>query len=222
MSADLDALVEDLAAETAAVEVLLAMTVLAIGAAGVMSMQRGAILGDMEARRLDVANSVSRAWIERLRRDSTVWTTPNGNMTSAADNCGNAASFCPQVVAGCPSYPGGWYVPNIPTAYPADGQSPMFDALGRDLITADASKAVYCVAIRVDPIVDNPYAAGTTNTHELLRATVVVYWSKQLIWGTPDSTFCPYSVDPVVQEVAHPGTYHFLYASTPLMKNLLQ
>src|ERR1700722_13718834 len=97
-----------------AVEVLLAITVMAIGAAGVMSMQSGAVAGDMESRRLDVANSIARTWVERLRRDSTVWTTPSASVP-LVNNC-PLASFCPQAIA-CAAPPAGWYQPPIPTTY---------------------------------------------------------------------------------------------------------
>jgi prepilin-type N-terminal cleavage/methylation domain-containing protein len=210
-----------------AVEVLLAMTVMAIGAAGVMSMESGAVQGDMEARRLDVANAIARTWVERLRRDSTVWTTPSASVP-LVNNC-PLASFCPQAVA-CAAPPAGWYQPPIPTTYPADGLSPMFDALGRDLVAGDVSKAVYCVVIKVDSIVQNGAYNNTGASAappELMRATVVVFWPKQLVWGASAVPQCPGFAnpiapnDPVSIENATPGTYHFAFASTPLMKNLL-
>lgn len=206
---------------------MLALAVLAVGAAGVMSMQRGAIVGNLEARRLDLANSIARSWVERLRRDATLWSTPSADVVNV-DNCANA-SFCPHVQV-CAAAPAGWYQPPIPTTYPADGQSPMFDALGRDLIAADAAKALYCVVIKVDSIVENGVYTGVPPAgapHELVRATVVVFWPKQLVWGAtpiPCTNFAapvPPGNDPVSIEAINPGTYHFVYASTPLLKNLL-
>jgi prepilin-type N-terminal cleavage/methylation domain-containing protein len=213
-----------------AVEVMLAMAVMAVGAAGVMSMQSGSVAGDMEARRLDIANSVARTWVERLRRDSTVWTTPS-SAVPLVNNC-PLASFCAVTPAAPPA---GWYQPPIPTVYPADGKSPMFDALGRDLIQSDASKAVYCVVVKIDALVNNgTYSGLAANVAppELVRATVVVFWPKQLVWGAnpspaPPNPWCPSFSnptppnDPASIELATPGTFHFVFASTPLMKNIL-
>jgi hypothetical protein len=189
-----------------------------------MSMQRGAIVGDQEARRLDVANAIARTWVERLRRDSTVWTNPSAYVTTI-DNS-SLASFGPNVQV-CAAPPAGWYQPPIPAAYPADGMSPMFDALGRDLKLGDAASAVYCVVIKVDSVVQNgTYSALIAPVpNELVRATVVVFWPKQLFWGVSPlscpSFSAPSTTDPVAIEALHPGTYHFVFASTPLIKNLL-
>jgi prepilin-type N-terminal cleavage/methylation domain-containing protein len=211
-----------------AIEVMLAIAVMGIGAAGVMSMQRGSIVGDLESRRMDVANSIARTWIERLRRDATAWTGPNAYV--AADTTLPFTNFG---VAGAPaSVQAGWYQPQIPTVYTAaDGLSPMFDALGRDLILADAANSVYCVVIKVDPIVANgnytsPPSTGNAAPLEMVRETVVVFWPKQLTWAANSPLACPSFVtgsgkDPVSLEAASPGTYHFLFASTPIMKNLL-
>ncbi len=212
-----------------AIEVLLAMVVMAIGAAGVMSMQRGSVVGDLESRRLDVATSIARTWIERLRRDGSAWTGPNAY--SINSNL-TLASFGANVNST-------WYQPPIPLTYagvgsPAsgpDGLSPMFDAMGRDLILSDAANAVYCVLVKVDPIVQNgnyttPPLTGGAAPLEMVRETVLVFWPKQLTWAQTSPLACPSfatgsGLDPVAIETATPGTYHFIFASTPIMKNLL-
>jgi type IV pilus assembly protein PilV len=57
-----------------AVEVLVSLAVLAVGAAGVIAMQRTAIRGDVDVRKLDVANEVARTATERLRLEADRWT----------------------------------------------------------------------------------------------------------------------------------------------------
>src|SRR5262249_8959991 len=64
-----------------AIEVLMAMSVFAIGAAAIIGMMRAAIQGNYDARRLDQANSLAREWMERLRRDGMLWTTAT-NLTA--------------------------------------------------------------------------------------------------------------------------------------------
>jgi prepilin-type N-terminal cleavage/methylation domain-containing protein len=56
------------------IEILVSMTLLAIGAAGVMAMQKAAVQGHQDARQMDVANAIAREWMERLRRDAMMWT----------------------------------------------------------------------------------------------------------------------------------------------------
>ena len=52
------------------------MTVMSIGAAAVISMQRASVQGNLDARKSDIANSIARTWVERLERDSMQWTLP--------------------------------------------------------------------------------------------------------------------------------------------------
>ena len=198
-----------------AVEVLLSLGVLAIGAMGVMSMQRGVIVGDTEARKLDVANSIARDWLERIRRDATLWTLPSG------PNLPSNEILAPIIQAHEASPLGTWFLPPIPGGYPADGQSPAFDILGRDLDAADAPNAVFCVHVRIDTLSLDAQSAGT----DLVRATVLVYWPRQLQWSQPPSTTCDQSngFDVAAYEAnpANTGTFHLLYASTVIRKNPL-
>src|SRR5207237_490176 len=60
-----------------AVEVMAAMTLFAIGAAGVISMQKVTIQGGQDARRLDIATNIAHEWVARLQRDSMNWTQPS-------------------------------------------------------------------------------------------------------------------------------------------------
>ena len=55
----------------------MAMTLFAIGAAGVIGMQRATIQGGEDARRFDMATNIANEWIARLQRDATFWTQPN-------------------------------------------------------------------------------------------------------------------------------------------------
>src|SRR5271165_2005192 len=83
-----------------AVEVLMAMTVMTIGAAAVMSMQKASVQGNLDARETDVANSIARMWVERLQRDAMQWTQPN-NQNPTLNN------FSQAVLLSTPKY-GQW------------------------------------------------------------------------------------------------------------------
>ena len=52
------------------IEVLMAISVLTIGASGVVALQKVALSANRSARSMVVANEVARTWIERLRTDA--------------------------------------------------------------------------------------------------------------------------------------------------------
>jgi len=126
-----------------AIEVLMALTLMAIGASAVMAMQKASVQGNLDARRADVANSIERLWVERLRRDAMLWTLPSP--ANPAGNNFTGTKFLNNVT-------GTWFLPNalVAAAVPI---SPAFDILGRDL--ADVSQARFCVHLRLTWLVQN-------------------------------------------------------------------
>ena len=147
-----------------AVEVLLSMTVLAIGAAGVMSMQKAAIQGNNDARQLDTANAIAHTWMDRLRTDATTWTLPSTVIAnSATSNLGTTQWLGNTLSA--------FFLPTAPAAYPAEGKSSAFDVFGRDLIATDAAKAVFCTHIKLEAL-----NYDKNNNPVILGATVLVFW----------------------------------------------
>jgi prepilin-type N-terminal cleavage/methylation domain-containing protein len=194
-----------------AIEVLMAMTVFAVGAAGVIAMQRASIQGNADARKLDVANSIARDWLERLRRDATMWTQP-GILTQT------------QYLSQTATYYGNWALPEVacPAATSgsnsnADGLCPAFDIFGRDLAQDHYVDAQFCANIRLDN--------ASTGNPDLIRAEVRVYWPRLL----PQALTAPYSGAHGFCDAAGitasngpdgasggPNVYHFVYASTML------
>jgi type IV pilus assembly protein PilV len=203
-----------------AVEVLVAMTLFAIGASGVVAMQRMAVTANAEARRVDVANGIARAWIERLRRDATMWTLPSIANPTASSNLGNA-KLLSLAIANDGAY-GTWAFPDQAAgAYqpanragfsiPVDGLSPMFDTLGRDLVGSEASSAYYCVEIRADWIVPQ----------EFMRAQVRVWWPRTYAAATPSAGAAGCNNNARNDANGANGTkiYNFVYAVTAIRKN---
>ena len=194
-----------------AIEVLLAMTVAAIGAAAVMSMQKATMQGDLDARKMDLANSIARTWVERLERDAMQWTLPGPALPNAASNMSNVHLFANNVDTG-------WYVP---TAYVAatPPTSYAFDILGRDLAAGDiASFAIFCVNVRVSTLVANQF----------LRADVRVLWLGGLgTSGANPSPFCSpqnsdmTSADPNSNSMTNYGApaYRAIYVTTAIREN---
>ncbi len=187
-----------------AIEVMLSLAILAIGAAGVISMQRGAIQGNVDARRLDMANSIAREWVERLRRDSMMWTLPN-QANLANNNIGQAALLA--------NIDGAWHLPNqrigeTATAAPnVPLNSPGFDILGFDQATLGTTNTnvMFCVNTRMTVLVPG----------SLIRAEVKVFYPRGLD-VTPAAGFCA-AEPPLADDTS---LYHYVYAVSAVRKNM--
>jgi prepilin-type N-terminal cleavage/methylation domain-containing protein len=189
-----------------AVEILMAMTVMAIGAAAVISMQKASIQGNLDARKTDIANAIARTWVERLERDAMAWTLPSPSNPSAASNIANAKLLNGHVNAT-------WYLPIDEmgaTATPTETMSPGFDILGRDLPLGSLGNAQFCVNVRLTWLVNN----------ELIRAEVRVLWPRLITNAPPSTGFCD-DTDAALPS-PDPMTYHAIYVTTAIKENATQ
>ena len=202
-----------------AVEVLMGLTLFAIGAAAVISMQRSAIQANLDARKMDVANSIAREWLERLRRDATLWTLPSP-VNPNLNNYTNAALLSTYLPYSSANMITAWSYPNayLSGATSPDGVSTGFDILGRDLKASDIvgtaatpSKAIFCVNIRLNWLVFD----------QLIRAEVRVFWPRGLgNGGAYVADWC--SAANAASVTGDTATYHFVYAATAIRQNTTQ
>jgi prepilin-type N-terminal cleavage/methylation domain-containing protein len=197
-----------------AVEVLVSMSIFAVGAMGVIAMQKAAVQGNQDARELDVANGIARQWMERLRRDAALWTPPPPGDTNPQDPKALGALLLDRDRYGM------WHRP-IARAAPAspqvDYQSPGADLLGRDvdnLVVKGQGSAGwdmgihYCTHVRVTPLVPD---------ESLLRAEVRVLWPRQM-YTSLDPNVC--GADPPANLDLDTDTYHFVYLVSAVRRNL--
>jgi len=191
---------------TTVVEVMMALSMLAIGASGIIAMQKLTIVSNRDAKNLEVANEIARTWVERLRGDAMVWNFPSGLNESSdiADTVwlnGNIAA------------PGAadWFRPVNQSV----GIYGVHDALGRDDPTAVAApNGPFCVNLRLTWI----------RLDKSVRAEVRVYWLRQGIggWTTPSvpaSPLCgsdPKNPPGIQFETV---TYHFVQVATMIRQN---
>ena len=192
------------------VEVLLAMTVLIIGASGVMSMQKAAILGNLDARKTDVAANIGRMWMERIQKDAMSWTLPSPSY-GGPSNFGNAPLL---------GYVGtGWVVPisasYLPAASGTAPISPGFDVLGRDIPSvAGLSAAVFCVHLRETWLANNVNNVSDS----LMRVEIRVVWPRGFAYGkAPPLCSAGSTVTP-----PDPQLYSTLYMVTAVRANGIQ
>jgi prepilin-type N-terminal cleavage/methylation domain-containing protein len=190
-----------------AVEIMLSIAVLGIGAAGVMSMQRAAIQGNADARMLDMGTGIARQWVERVRRDALTWTQPDeasGGSTSNANWDKPNTSLLWQIG----EVPGTWVTPAVQTWTQGSVNtinSPAADILGRDVAgTNSFPGAVFCTQLRGDWLQQD----------QLMRITVRTYWLRQL-YTAPSGTFC---VNDTPSAANATQVYHFVYATTAVRR----
>lgn len=183
------------------VEVLSAMTLFAIGAAGVISMQRVTIQGGDDARRMDVATNLAHEWTARLQRDSMFWTKPN-----SLDQNLNINET--QWLVDCPT--GAWK--KITTTGP--GNTGNFDLFGQDR-PANSGDHIFCAQYRLSWIQSPgggvPYRIGAS-----MLAEVRVFWARLDNPIIKDCT-ATLTVDP--DGTNGPNYYHFVYATTAIRPN---
>jgi prepilin-type N-terminal cleavage/methylation domain-containing protein len=213
-----------------AVEVLMAMTVMAIGTAAVISMVRTSVQGNLDARKTDVANAIARTWVERLQRDAMQWTCPSpacatGNLDRAKLFAGTGSASAPANITGK------WFLPvdlmQSSGSTNPETMSPGFDILGRDLpsslLLPDTTNgsgwpgATFCVNVRLTWLV----------TNELVRADVRVLWPRGVYDGPPTTGFCNSTVaandDPEagITSNQHPF-FRTIYTTTSIMETPAQ
>lgn len=184
----------------------MSLAIVTIGGAGVISMQRATIQGNVDARRMDMANAITRQWIERLRADAMLWTTP-----SAATPTSNFANAL--LLQRVNLNDNKWYRPDQRLAV-APFWSPGMDVLGADVADSDLNDddnryALFCTNVRLTWLV----------TNELMRADVRVFWPRGLT-GAPDKHFCGQTPPDAVD--TDTDKYHFVYATTAIRRNSIR
>lgn len=193
-----------------AVEILAAMTLFAIGAAGVIGMQRVTIQGGQDAKRLDMATNIAHEWVARLQRDSMNWTQPSSRNRDIT-NVYTATKWLTSVQSAACVAPN-WCTPPAPASAP-EGFSYAFDIHGRDRPAA-SSDHHYCVQYRMwwsRPL----GAAAPFNEQAAISADVRVFYSKQEL--LPVGTCANATINGITPDSAnYREAFHMVYASTTL------
>lgn len=133
-------------------EVMVSLAVLAVGAMGIVALQKVAGVGNTNARNVAAANRVAAKWAERLELDGRSW----------SDISGFGGTYW---LKGATDLPGQWISPAVKPLY----ASPEADVLGADLFDNDPAETAFCTLLRLTKF---PGYSGA------LRAEVRVFWSK--------------------------------------------
>lgn len=175
------------------IEVMMALSILSVGATGVIAMQKASLVGNVRARDLATANAIASAWMERLRVDGLRWRQLPGNLSTI-----NQTEWLRAVGNDYPtvnSPEGDWVQP---PALGAMWMSPGADVRGMDTTTVEDQG--FCTHLRLTQVLPN-----------LIRAEVRVFWLRDQGGGTIDAgALC--AVNPAALEVPNADVrYHFVH-----------
>ena len=185
------------------IEVMIALTLLAVGASGVVAMEKVTAIANRDAKTLVVANQVARTWMERLRADATQWNHP-----SPLDPSSDLAD-----TRWLKNVNGIWFRPTDDVA-----GSPSADALGNDVRDTDLANAAFCTNVRLTWLYGSAAASAPPF---LIRAEVRVYWLRAGGGGSVETgkTICDPGVD--IGKVAPAlDRYHFVYLTSAIAQNM--
>lgn len=145
------------------IEVMMAMGVLALGASGIVAMQKVTLSGNQNARMVGAATTVAQTWMDRLRADAGLWNMPaiQFGQSDLAETRYLAALANSNVGTG-------WFIPGNGVG----NMTAYADQTGTDVANGDPNPVDFCTQIRLTPI------AFTNNLATLIRAEVRVFWAK--------------------------------------------
>ncbi len=138
------------------VEVMMGLAVLAVGATGIIALQKTAAMGTMTSRHLTNATSLSRSVIERAEGDAALWTgntgghypSPTGTFPGAGTWLGMALADANNDVSS------DWIAPPIRAA--------TIDMEPLDITATGGLAVAYCTHVRATWIGEQAAVAGTS------------------------------------------------------------
>jgi prepilin-type N-terminal cleavage/methylation domain-containing protein len=190
-----------------AIEVLISMTLFAIGAAGVIGMQRVTVQGTEDARRYEMAVNIANTWASRLQRDAMNWNLP------IATNATTVKAGSRYVgLIGSSDCATKWCFPSTTLT----DETPFYDLLGRERAEGSGDHA-FCVQVRTDWVA-NPAIGGAAAPTGFARAEVRVVF-RRLDRGIVGKCTDTDVFDPASTTF---GTQHvFVHVTTQLRENTL-
>jgi prepilin-type N-terminal cleavage/methylation domain-containing protein len=176
-----------------AVEVLMAMAVLAVGVVGIIATEKITLASNVHSKNLAIATHVAEAWLGMLDAEAALWNTsatPFGRTIWLAQGAGLST----------------WFRPNDDATL---NFGPAFNALGNPVRTVDQDpNARFCADLRLSPLTTSNTGGG------LMRAEVRVIWlrNENAIGSATASNAC--SIAAVSVEGANESRlFHFVYMS---------
>jgi hypothetical protein len=177
-----------------AVEVLMSMSVLAVGVLGVFSMEKITLASNVHAKNLAIATHIGQAWLGVLEAEASLWDSSSNSLARTT------------WLGAAPTTPPDWFRPD---AVAASNFGPDFDELGNP-VGADGR---FCVDLRVSPFNG---LAEEEKGQGLRRVEVRVFWNRDHATASTGVVPAEFPCDlapPQVSTAAIAGTLHFVHLS---------
>jgi len=181
------------------IEVMMALALLAVGATGVIALQKVALIGNTNARLGDAARQVASTWAERLKADALQWNDPLGTNdlgdTTFMKNAGTwTKPFGPPFIL----------APDV-----ASWGSPLADANGVDLpVGVPATQGIFCTHLQLARMANKSFSLGGQTHPIAMRAVIRVVWRRDLAPITECRTTPPVNME------TNDSPYAFYYLTT--------
>jgi len=182
------------------VELMMSLTVLALGASGVIAMQKVTLATNRNAKNLSIATRIAQAWADQLTADAALWSpgpSPRDATTWLVEADDTPA----------------WFIPS----YSADREfGPAFDALGKPVDPDDsAGVAHFCTHLRFAFM-----HSETTPTvgNGAIRAQIRIFWRRDDSAADPPGADKPCSVTDA-QFTAAQDDLNFVYLTTAVRES---
>jgi Tfp pilus assembly protein PilV len=174
------------------VDLLIALTVFAIGVSGIIATQKVTVAANQHAKNLAIATSVAQAWQDQLAVDATFWRA-DGTTQPTWLTGGN----------------GDWFRPN----YDATRNfGAAFDALGNvvDDTANNLARAHFCTHLRLTAL----YPA--TGGNGLMRTEVRVFWRRDGGSGVNPVCGTANNASAIGADISN---YHFVYQTSAVKQS---
>jgi len=190
------------------VELMMALTILAIGVSGIIAMEKITVVANRDAKSLALASHIAEAWQEQLAADASQWNHPSEKQHQR--DLDTDTTWLRDV----DSSPGQWIRPKwsnrlyFGAAFDGMGNPISEGGGGNGGGSTNLAQAQFCTNIRLSWLY--PDTAG----NGLIRTEVRVFWVRGGMGGTVNG-----------KSVCDPGTsttsigkaatrYHFVYQTT--------
>ena len=193
------------------VELLMALTILAIGVSGIIAMEKVTVAANQHAKSLAIASHIAQAWQEQLAADAAQWNHPSENKPQR--DLDSDTTWLKLV----DSNPGQWVRPQWSSARQFGAA---FDGLGNPIseggssggASATLKQAVFCTNIRLD------WLYPDTSGNGLIRAEVRVFWVRAGMGGPVDyPDVCnPQTLPTDISSKNNVTRYHFVYQTAAI------
>ena len=214
------------------VEVIMALSVLAIGGMGVVALQKFTTIGAYNARAIAGASSVANGWLDVLQNEGSAWNDPTNNDVIAGATAAPPMPILRTAIASA----GSWIaIPATTPDSPNGAGTPSCSgapcgAAAADFIFCSQVRAVFLGASDPTKVGSTASSGATSNTAaptDVIRIDVRTYYAKNGRAITAECGWSGSDVDTMFTSGKAPNgnsrwDYGFVYVSGTIRRNTLQ